>query len=649
MDNSELLKNIQEKEKKLKEVATNLKLHFVGLDSIIDKVIENIKTWYCMPQLMTRPAIICLFGPTGTGKTDLVRRLVKQLDFSDRYCEVELATKGASWRRSVAGIFRESNRIESSKPSIVLLDEIQNFRTLDEDGSEISDYELKDVWNLLSDGKLPYKIEIESLLSMLWDYNKKEVMGRSIKPSLKTSGHRLSKNVRKIPQEVTADPMSEDQEEGLSYYQLNYFKSVLRLDDPIEDIALWTDNKKKSMIIQRLNDKSIFEEEDYTKCLIFISGNLDEAYGFTKNTNEVDIDADILYEKSKKISILDIKEALGKRFRPEQISRMGNIHIIYPSLGKNSFNEIIKRKIDEIIKNVKTQSGIDLTVAPSINKLIYDNGVYPTQGTRPVFSTISEVLEAFLPDFLMSAMIQNVNSLTISYENNFIVGKVNGEILRKSFTGNLDILRDKKQKNKNRKTLAAVHEAAHAVSHALLFKVSPNQIVSSPVSEDMEGFVYSQDICYSKDMVRNRVCVLLAGQEAEKIVFGESNYTSGAYDDLRKATGFVASMVRRWGMENWGSQIYMAEKNDLAYNGLSDSDMVIENIIKELRVRVKELLLNNKPLLIDVVNKLMLFDKITPEEFKELCACHNLIISVSSLSEDVVYWDYFNKFEEFKK
>lgn len=658
MDNQELLSRVQERKAKLKDVGDNLKKHFVGLDDIIDSIINNIRTWYIMPELITRPVIVCLFGPTGVGKTDLVRRLVKQLDFADRYCEVELANKQPSWHRSVAGVFRESNRIESGKPAIILLDEIQNFRTLDEEGSEISDYELKDVWGLLSDGKLPYKVEIESLLSMLWDYSKKDVKAKKPTPPsvnevkkrlTKSYGSGTGKKIRRRGGGGIAMPDMPEDDEGISYYQLRYFKSVLRLDDPIEDIALWSDDKKKAMIIQRLMDKSIYDEEDYTKCLIFISGNLDEAYGFTKNAKEVDIDADILYEKSKKISILDIKEALGKRFRPEQISRMGNMQIVYPSLGRKSFEIIIQRKIDVVIENVKEQTGIDLIVDPSINKVIYDNGVFPTQGTRPVFSTISEVLEAFLPDFLLAAMLHNVDTLTITYEDANIVGKVNGEILRKPFVGNLDTLRDKKQKNKNRKALSAVHEAGHAVTHAVLFKMSPSQIVASPVSEDMEGFVYSQDVCYSKEMVRSRVCVLLSGQEAEKMVFGEENQTSGAHDDLRKATGFVASMIRRWGMEGYSCQVHNQDKNDLAYNDLTDSDLAINEMLKGLRSETKKILKANKPLLIDVVDGLMQYDKITPEEFKEICKKHGVDISVSSLSDDMVYWDYSDRLEGFKK
>jgi cell division protease FtsH len=212
------------------------------------------------------------------------------------------------------------------------------------------------------------------------------------------------------------------------------------------------------------------------------------------------------------------------------------------------------------------------------------------------------------------------------------------------------MLRDKKQKNKNRKALAAVHEASHAVAHAVLFNMSPSQIVASPVSEDMEGFVYySEDICSSKQMIRNRISVLLAGQEGEKIVFGELNQTSGASDDLRKATGFAASMARRWGFEAWGSQMYDSDKNDLAYNNVTDADSVIENIIKERRVAVRDLLVENKALLVDVVDRLLQFDKITPEEFKDVCAKHGLDISVSTLTEDVVYWDYHSKFEDYKK
>ena len=44
-----------------------------------------------------------------------------------------------------------------------------------------------------------------------------------------------------------------------------------------------------------------------------------------------DLDADSLYEQTSKINLSDIKRSLTFLYRPEQISRLGNNHIIYKS------------------------------------------------------------------------------------------------------------------------------------------------------------------------------------------------------------------------------------------------------------------------------------------------------------------------------
>src|SRR5210317_654824 len=113
--------DIKAKQKRLKHASKELKKHFVGIDNIIDHVIKDIETWYVMPELLTRPVIICLWGLTGTGKTDLVRRLVKLLKFHDRFCEVELVNKGSnsySWQSSISAILTQNPKIESGTPSI---------------------------------------------------------------------------------------------------------------------------------------------------------------------------------------------------------------------------------------------------------------------------------------------------------------------------------------------------------------------------------------------------------------------------------------------------------------------------------------------------------------------------------------------------
>ena len=642
--NLEMVKIIKERQKKLSKAKINLKKHFVGIDHIIDRIAKDIETWYVMPELLSRPAIVCLWGPTGVGKTDLVRKLVKELEVQNRFCELTISNRGCPsypWCDNIGSILRNSN-VESGSPSVILLDEIQGFRTVDEEDCDIHDCKFKDVWTLLSDGKLPYKVEVDSLMGMLWELQKKE----DLSFSKKTSKNRTPKKMKNIIDDEVILDEDDDEDDSKSFYNLTHFKSVLRLDESIEEISKWNDAQKKHAILKRLNDNTIFEEEDYTKCLIFISGNLDEAYGFAKDVNEVDADADILHEMSKKINVLDIKQALTKRFKPEQISRMGNGHIIYPSLSKLSFETIIDRKIKEIQKQVEKQTGVSVEISQSIKTLIYDNGVFPTQGTRPLFSTISDIIENSLPNFLLKAIMKDINCMTIDCDGLNITAKFDDVILKRHYVGDLDKLKNDRRNNIDRKTLTAVHEAGHAVAFAILFGMSPSQIVSTPASSETEGFVYTIQSCQSKEMAMKRLSVLLAGQAAEKIFFGSKNVTSGSGNDLQKATEKASLIIRRWGMGSYNSVI--KSDSDLANNDIKGSNNLIEDIVREGIDKVEEILNRNIVLLQEVIDRLLVVDKITPHDFKILCQKNGLDIGESISSEEVMYWNYHDAYEEFK-
>ena len=499
---------------------------------------------------------------------------------------------------------------------------------------------MKDVWSLLSDGKLAFKADLDNLLSMLWSYEKKEMKLAS--GAIKKPRKQLKKGLFKKGKLTRPTFMEEDDEETYmpGYYELNSFKSTLRLTEPIQEIALWTDKQKKDAIIKKLTDKSIYEEEDFSKCLIFISGNIDEAYGFTRNAEEVDIEADILHERSKKITILDIKAALGKRFRPEQISRFGNSHVIYPSLSRIAFETIIQRKIDSIKQRVEKETNISIEIDKSINKLVYDNGVFPTQGTRPVFSTISEIVETPLPDFLLQALIKDANEMKLDYDGKAIVAKFSKNTAKKIFTGKLDAVRNTKHNNLDRKALISVHEAAHAVSHAVLFKMAPSQIVSTPASDEIEGFVYPQDMCDTKETIFNRAVTSLAGQEAEKMIFGDENQTSGSSSDIKKATSLIALMIRKLAMNDWGSHIDVPEENVLSNNDVASSNDIIEKEVVRARSEARKLLRENTSFLLDTVDSLYKYDKIQPDDFKIIAAKYGLEIEVNpSLTMSYVGFD----------
>lgn len=695
-DNKQIIERIKSRRKKLRFVSKELKKHFIGIDFMVDSVIRAVEPWYCLPELLTRVTIINLFGPTGVGKTDLVRRLVKLLQFQDRFCEIEMMNKGNSathpWHNSIASILSTNPKIESSQPCILLLDEIQNFRTINEDGHELQEYKYRDIWTLLSDGKLPFHLELDYLFQLLWEFNEKEKREAENK-SGKNPLHKLSfkGKILKADDEFSIFPEkgvsdSEDDEDNTvenedgeggdeepeepgdehgnismrvaerpdfledekdSYYSLKHFKTMLRLTEPIEEIATWSTEKKKAVLIQKINEQSLYEEVDYTRALIFISGNIDEAYEFAKKTNEVDVDADIFNKMSMKINILDIKKALSDRFKPEQIARFGNMHIIYPTLSKSSYKTIIQRKTQEVIDNVKKRCDIKIDVDKSIHDLIYENGVFPTQGTRPVFSTISEILESPLPSFLLNAFSKKAKNIHLYYEKGNIKAKIAGNILKYPYQGTLDKLRNERNKNLDRQVLNAVHEAGHAVVYAVLFHSSPPQVSARPVSTEVSGFVWIHEICGSKAMIENKICSVLAGGVAEKIVFGKQNATWGSQEDIHEATKMAGSMIKRYGMEDFSSFIMHPQRSDIVNTDLNGANQLIENIMIKFSLKSESLLQEHRSLFNETVDFLSDNKELSPEDFKKICAKHGIKIGLKK-SEETLYSDYHHQYQKFK-
>jgi len=532
------------------------------------------------------------------------------------------------------------------------------------------------VWTLLSDGKLPFKSDIDYLLQLLWEYSGKV---SSKKPNNPPSSKVVRKTVLPVPvksfpvmlspssslflgdvpldsssiiDDVEVDePVSleeeDDDDDSTSYYTLKHFKNILRLKEPLEEIALWSDTKKKAIIIEKLNDQDFYGEEDYTKALIFISGNLDEAYRFAEKAEEVDIDADIFYNLSLKINILDIKKALTIRFKPEQIARFGNNQVIYPSLSKNTYEIIIRRKIDEIRSNVKSKFGVSLKVDKSLRQLIYQNGVFPTQGTRPVFSTISEVIESLLPIFLLKAFMYGKRSVSLFYDQDNICAKVGDKIFKSSYRGVVDTLKITRNNNRDRKVLFAVHEAGHAVVYASLYKLAPPQLTASPASQDIGGFMCVHDTCGSKQLTEDKICSLMAGGEAEKMVFGMNNYTGGSSHDINEATKFAGSMIQQQGMSHFASYVASEEHGDTYNNDVDTANPLIENVLRDSQKRSRDILYQHVDLFKEIIDALLVHERITPEELQDICSHYGLKIKVSE-SEEVICPPYLKKYKAFK-
>lgn len=598
---------------RLETIKTNLKSHFVGLDGIIDRVISSIEAWYCLPEIQTRPTIVCLWGLTGNGKTDLVRRLVAELEMQDRFVELQLTNQGSSqhWHRNIQSLLTSSN-ISAEDPGILLLDEIQRFRSVDGDGKEIHDYAFQDLWMLLSDG------------NFAGAYDRKDRIMELLFDDLIT----IEKK------EANAKPDAEPPKQlkfQQTYWQAKLLKRTLKLQESLETIIQWGPEKKIQVLNEKLNEKSTYESETYSKLLIFISGNIDEAYAMADATDETDIDADVFHQHSLRINMLTIKDALKKRFKPEQIARLGNTHIIYPALSKDSYQKIIRKRVTTILKSVSEQSGVTFTPDESVYQAIYQNGVFPTQGTRPVFSTISGFFESLLPKFTLIALQKQISQVNLSYVDRHLRAKIGDEVVSILNEGEIDKIKVSRG-NPDSLCRVAVHEAGHAVMYAVLMKHAPTQIVALASSEDKKGFVGFHTFDHSYQASLNKIAIGLGGKVAEEIVFG-GKASAGVYKDLENATHMAGSMIRAYGMGNTLSRMAQPSVDQNNWYNTTETNEAIEQMLQEQHAVTLQTLRQRLPLLHEVSDRLIADGKISSEDFQTLCREHGLEIRIADAKE----------------
>lgn len=616
---SKLTDHIQQKQKDLDSVRALLKKDFVGLDAIIDQIAESIKIWYIFPELQLQPTIVCLWGLTGVGKTDLVRKMVSYMKMQDRFLEIEMA--GVNDSNLMVQKRLDDSSIAAEDHCILFLDEFQKFRTVEEDGStNENNTAYADVWTLLSDGKfhsdLSKKTELieELLYAKYWNDEKRVDNQGELDDAPKKS--KSKKNAKKPLERVYHTPV----------YLARKVKRLFRLEDSIEDIMKWDDNKIFQLYETFARNPQIYEGETYRKMLIIISGNLDEAYTMAKDVEEADMDADYYHELSKKLTVLDIKAALESRFRPEQIARFGNNHILYPALSKKNYHRIIVLKCDKINQLVFDSKGITIRYDQSVYDAMYNNGVFPTQGVRPLLSTITNILSSALPVFIFECLMHDIMAIDITVKKSKMCCDIAGKTFEVDIPTVLDNLRAKT--DLDTRNVVAVHELGHAIVYAILFGVPPKQICVDSVSPYNNGFVVQHTLRENKEALLKQIQMCLAGRAAEEIVFGNSMASTGGEKDFEQATQWAWAYVGRYAFDGYVG--YITQKtndNDFEIYNRDEIGKLTEGILKDAKNKATDIINQNIEMFKDMLRYLLKHTKMGRDEFLEIAEKHGVVLT----------------------
>ena len=600
------IEEIKRKNEVIDNAIVELKKKYIGVDEQIDEIMNNVRTWYCYPQLQDRPCVINLWGLSGCSKTDSVRTIAKLLDLEEDLIYFNFAdiSKKCTWE-----IESEIEDCVGNNKSnrIIVYDEFQYAATLDKQKEEKDNKgALKPFWELLDTGILNKKPEMRTLFNVYKAYLILKRIVDTKYPIELVNGKWLNsedyiKNLDGYERKSIFEVFIESEKEitppniGCDMGQNNngpiridsktkrvnrcvefnpwFIDNAVDVYNNVNNSKFSTDNVDIRKKIYSMNVTELMEffynlyhssckgyKLDFKDSLVFVIGNLDEAYDVSFNVNP-DMSPDQFHKITKKITVVDIKEALKDRFRNEQIARLGNIHVIYPSFSSSTFKGIIDLQLSKYAKEVEDRIGCKLTYDSSIKNIIYREGVFPTHGTRPVFSTIQEIVKSRLPE-VMKAMtdaklVQKLDSLEYSYSNGYVRVKTY-DIDRNLLTtvkSKLKLRVDNLRKSTldDKQALCAVHESGHFVAYASIYGNVPAKLISVATESGTGGFLLQDDdederAIKTYDYYMNNIKIALGGYVAERIVFGDDNKTSGAVSDLRKATSIASKMVLELGM-----------------------------------------------------------------------------------------------------
>lgn len=586
---------IQEKERKLDNCTNTLKKEFVGIDNVIDQVMGNIKSWYIFPDLNERPIVINLWGMTGCGKTSLVMRICELLELNENIVYYNLAKLGEETSEEMEDEF-DTVIGTASKNNVFIFDEFQFAASIASDGKEKEPKtSLKTIWEIIDAGKIHRDIPKylkRNLKRLLQTLNWLDIYGAEIKDGVFVNSEEFfnKMSVEQKSEIVSYYNMSHELPE--TYLELKPTRYWCNIADaniindksyylscdfvgPIYDVVHMMENSEishsefisnvlKPMSHDQLCDyiMNLLKKlgngyyRDYSKSLIFVMGNIDEAYKISYDMDP-DMDPDQFHAMTEKLTVIDIREALQERFRNEQIARLGSIMILYPSFSKQNFKDIISLQLDNYAKNVKEKMGFDISFDESINDLIYKDGVIPAQGTRPVFASIYEIVRSKLAPIVIESInnkYYDISSIRLYAENDLVKAEVVSA--QNTFTTEFkQVLRIDNLRNnvkKEQQQLTAVHESGHFVIYSKLTGNIPAKLVSATASTTANGFMMpdteDRETYMTYADCLNDIRISLAGYAAELLVFGSDNLTSGACEDLRKATVMASRMIRDYGM-----------------------------------------------------------------------------------------------------
>nr|ARW63803.1 Cell division protein FTSH [Chondria sp. (in: red algae)] len=182
------------------------------------------------------------------------------------------------------------------------------------------------------------------------------------------------------------------------------------------------------------------------------------------------------------------------------------------------------------------------------------------------------------------------------------------------------------------KRIIAYHEVGHAIIGTLLKdheNVQKVTLIPRGQARGLTWFTPSEDqSLISRSQIKARIMGALGGRVAEQIVFGDSEITTGASNDLQQVTSMARQMVTRFGMSNIGPlSLESEDSNPFLGRGMGNMneysdeiaqkiDRQIQEIVQECYIKTISIIKENRVIIDKLVDILIEKETIDGQEFR---------------------------------
>ncbi|MDG2175350.1 MAG: ATP-dependent zinc metalloprotease FtsH [Gammaproteobacteria bacterium] len=184
----------------------------------------------------------------------------------------------------------------------------------------------------------------------------------------------------------------------------------------------------------------------------------------------------------------------------------------------------------------------------------------------------------------------------------------------------------------------AYHEAGHAIvgrlvpEHDPVYKVS---IIPRGRALGVTMFLPEEDrYSLSKQSILSQICSLYGGRIAEEITLGANGVTTGASNDIQRATQMAHNMVKKWGLserlgplqyDDEADEVFLGRSSASANKVLSSDttkaiDEEVRNIVDTCYAQAKEILVENRDKLEGMKDALMEWETIDAGQIDDIMA-----------------------------